>query len=243
MSSAEQLLKTLPGGDPGCILLDVQMAGLSGPQLQDRLAELGCRLPIVFVTGHGDIPMTVQTIKAGAEDFLTKPVLKEKLLEVIGRALIRHEQMREQDTRIAALRSLLSRLTPREHEVFTLLVRGKPHKQIAYALGTSERTVKMHRHNVMQKFQVQSLAELAVAAERLGLLSVSDRQGGEGAEQAEKKSKQQRLIFCDDGAAPSAGAIYCPYDAARFSGSLAHDCLGQLGPGAMCRLMSGLPPS
>ena len=192
---AEQLLKTLPGGDPGCILLDVQMAGLSGPQLQDRLAELGCRLPIVFVTGHGDIAMTVQTIKAGAEDFLTKPVLKEKLLEVIGRALIRHEQIREQDTRTAALRSLLSRLTPREHEVFTLLVRGKPHKQIAYALGTSERTVKMHRHNVMQKFQVQSLAELAVAAERLGLLSVSDRQGSKGAEQAEKKSKPTTSNF------------------------------------------------
>ena len=188
--SAEQLLKMLPGGDRGCILLDVQMAGLSGPQLQDRLAELGCRLPIVFVTGHGDIPMTVRTIKAGAEDFLTKPVLKEKLLEAIGRALIRHEQMREQDTRIAELRSLLSRLTPREQEVFTQLVRGKPHKQIAYALGTSERTIKMHRHNVMEKFQVQSLAELAVAAERLGLLSVSDRRGGEGAEQAEKKSKQ-----------------------------------------------------
>ena len=171
------------------------MAGLSGPQLQDRLAELGCRLPIVFVTGHGDIPTTVQTIKAGAEDFLTKPVPKEKLLEAIGRALVRHEQMREQDTRIAALRSRLSRLTPREHEVFTLLVRGKPHKQIAYALGTSERTVKMHRHNVMQKFQVQSLAELAVAAERLGLLSVSDRQGSKGAEQAEKKSKPTTSNF------------------------------------------------
>src|SRR5215469_5006833 len=91
--SAEQLLKTLPGGDRGCIL-------------QDQLAELGCGLPIVFVTGHGDIPMTVQTIKAGAEDFLTKPVLKEKLLEAIRRALIRQEQMREQDTRIVALRAL-----------------------------------------------------------------------------------------------------------------------------------------
>ena len=91
---------------------------------------------------------------------------------------------------MAALRSLLSRLTPREEEVFTELVRSKPHKQIAYALGTSERTVKMHRHNVMQKFQVQSLAELAVAAERLGLLSVSDRREVEGAEQAVKKSKQ-----------------------------------------------------
>jgi FixJ family two-component response regulator len=188
--AADQLLKTLPAGDPGCILLDVQMAGLSGPQLQDQLAELGCTLPIIFVTGHGDIPMTVQTIKAGAEDFLTKPVLKEKLLEAIRRALIRQEQMREQDTRIVALRALLSRLTPREQEVFTQLVRGTPHKQIAYALGTTERTVKMHRHNVMHKFQVRSLAQLAVAAERLGLVSVSDRRGGEGAEQAEKKSKQ-----------------------------------------------------
>src|SRR5262249_53275932 len=127
------------------------------------------------------------------EDFLTKPVLKEKLLEAIGRALIRHEQTREQDTRIAALRSLLSRLTPREQEVFTQLVRGKPHKQIAYALGTSERTIKMHRHNVMQKFQVQSLAELAVAAERLGLLSVSDRRGGQGARASGEKIETNNL--------------------------------------------------
>jgi FixJ family two-component response regulator len=170
--SANQLLETPPSGEPACILLDVQMAGLSGPQLQDHLAALGCRLPIVFITGHGDIPTTVQTIKAGAEDFLTKPVLKEKLLEVIERALGRYQAIREQDGRIAALRSLFSRLTPREREVFGLLVRGKLHKQIAYALGTSERTVKLHRHNVMQKFQVRSLAELAVIAERLGLLPV-----------------------------------------------------------------------
>src|SRR6516162_6509575 len=188
--SAEQLLKTLPGGDRGCILLDVQMAGLSGPQLQDQLAELGCRLPIVFVTGHGDIPITVRTIKAGAEDFLTKPVPKERLLEAIKHALVRYEEMRAKDGRIAMLRARHSRLTSREHEIFALLVRGNPHKQIAHALGTSERTVKMHRHNVMQKFEVQSLAELAVAAERLGLLSVSDSRGGEGAEQAAKKSKQ-----------------------------------------------------
>ena len=153
--SAKQLLKTPPSDEPACILLDVQMAGLSGPQLQDHLAELGSRLPIVFVTGHADIPTSVRTIKAGAEDFLIKPVPKEKLLESIKRALVRYEEMREQDSRIAVLRSLLSRLTPREHEVFALLVRGHPHKQIAYALGTSERTVKMHRHNVMQKFEVQ----------------------------------------------------------------------------------------
>ena len=204
---AERLLKTLPGGDPGCILLDVQMAGLSGPQLQDRLAELGCRLPIVFVTGHGDIPMTVQTIKAGAEDFLTKPVLKEKLLEVIGRALIRHEQIREQDARMAALRSLLSRLTPREQEVFTLLVRGKPHKQIAHALGTSERTVKMHRHNVMQKFQVNPLRSWQWPR------NVLDYCRSPAAKEVKvpswrRKNRNQQLAFCDDGARNrSAGEI------------------------------------
>ena len=149
------------------------MAGLSGPQLQDRLAALGCRLPIVFLTGHGDIPTTVQTIKAGAEDFLTKPVPKQRLLEAIKRALVSYENMRRQDSRIATLRSLLSRLTPREHEVFALLVRGNPHKRIAHALGTSERTVKMHRRHVLQKVEVQSLAELAVIAERLGLLPLT----------------------------------------------------------------------
>jgi RNA polymerase sigma factor (sigma-70 family) len=186
--SAKRLLETPPSGEPACILLDVQMAGLNGPQLQDQLAELGCRLPIVFVTGHGDIPTSVRTIKAGAEDFLTKPVRKERLLEAIKRALVRYEEIREQDSRIAALRSLLSRLTPREREVFALLVRGNPHKQIAHALGTSERTVKMHRRNVMQKFEVQSLAELAVIAERLGLLPVSGRLGNEGLQHSEKKS-------------------------------------------------------
>ena len=174
--SASQLLKTPLGREPACILLDVQMAGLSGPQLQDRLAELGCRLPIVFISGHGDIPTTVQTIKAGAEDFLTKPVSKEKLLPAIERALVRYEKMREQEGRITDLRSRLAQLTPREHEVFELLVRGKPHKQIAFALNVSERTVKAHRHNIMEKFHVQSLAELAVIAERLQLLPTSDAQ-------------------------------------------------------------------
>jgi FixJ family two-component response regulator len=183
--SAKQLLKAPPSGEPACILLDVQMAGLSGPQLQDHLAELGCRLPIVFVTGYADIPTSVRTIKAGAEDFLTKPVPKERLLEAIKRALVRYEEMRERDSRIAALRSLLSRLTPREHDVFAMLVRSKSHKQIAHALRISERTVKMHRHNVMQKFEVQSLAELAVIAERLGLLPVPGHLGNEG--NAEKK--------------------------------------------------------
>ena len=168
--SAMQLLEMSLGDEHACILLDVQMAGLSGPQLQDRLAALGCRLPIIFVSGHGDIPTTVQTIKAGAEDFLTKPVEKERLLAAIERALVRHQEMREQEGQVAALRVRLSRLTPREHEVLAMLVRGKLHKQIAHELGTAERTVKLHRHNLMQKFEVRSLAELAVIAERLGLL-------------------------------------------------------------------------
>jgi FixJ family two-component response regulator len=173
-SSSEQLLAAVPNG-PACILLDVLMAGMSGPELQNRLTELGCRVPVIFITGHGDIPTTVQAIKTGAEDFLTKPVMKEKLIGVIERALRRYEETREQDVRDTALRSLFSRLTPREREVFGLLARGKPHKQIAFALGTSERTIKLHRHNVMQKFQIQSLAELAVIAERLQLLSTSER--------------------------------------------------------------------
>ena len=169
-SSAMQLLAAPLGSDRACILLDVQMPGVDGPQLQARLSELGHRLPIVFLTGHGDIPTSVRAIKAGAEDFLTKPVRKEKLLPAIERALAHGEQMRAQEHRVTAMRSLVTQLTPRERDVFDLLVRGKPHKQIAYALGTTERTIKMHRHNLMHKCRVQSLAELTVIAERLGLL-------------------------------------------------------------------------
>jgi FixJ family two-component response regulator len=171
--SAQEFLKNPTTDEPACVLLDVQMAGLSGPQLQNHLAEVGRKLPIVFITGYGDIPTSVQTIKAGAEDFLTKPAPKEKLLEAINRALARHKKLQEESGRVAALRSLLDRLTPRERDVFMLLIRGKPHKQIAFELGTSERTVKLHRHNIVEKFEVRSLAELAVIAERLGLLPAS----------------------------------------------------------------------
>jgi FixJ family two-component response regulator len=169
--SAADLLEKPPGDEPACILLDVQMAGCNGPQLQDRLAAVGSRSPIIFVTGHGDIPTTVRAIKSGAEDFLTKPVDRNRLLQSIERALIHGEQARERDERAAALRSHVSRLTAREYDVFALLARGKPHKQIAYALGISERTVKFHRRNVLQKLGARSLADLAVAADRLGLLA------------------------------------------------------------------------
>ncbi len=186
--TAEQLLETSFEDGPACILLDLQMGGLSGPQLQDQLSSLGCRLPVVFISAYGDIPTTVKAIKAGAEDFLTKPVTKGKLLEVIERALGRYEAMREQERQISVLRSHLSQLTPREHEVFVLLVHGKPHKQIAYELGISERTVKLHRHQVVQKLKVRSLAELAVIAERLGLLPSA----GDGVHRNDKSSQETR---------------------------------------------------
>ncbi len=169
--SAHLLLKTLSGIGPGCILLDVRMPDLSGPELQARLVELGNALPIVFLTGHGDIPMSVRAIKTGAEDFLSKPVPKKTLLEAVERALARYEEGRDQHARLTALRALVAAFTPREREVFALLVRGKLHKQIAFELGTTERTIKAHRHSLMQKLHVHSLAEAVSIAERLGMLA------------------------------------------------------------------------
>jgi FixJ family two-component response regulator len=169
--SAAQLLAAPAPTAPGCILLDVRMNGLTGPQLQSRLAELGNRLPIIFVTGHGDIATSVRAIKAGAEDFLTKPVTKEKLLASIALALEEDALRRTQDDELDGLRARVARLTPRENEVFALVVRGKLNKQIAGELGTSERTVKAHRQKVMEKCEVRSLAELVQLADRLGAIA------------------------------------------------------------------------
>jgi RNA polymerase sigma factor (sigma-70 family) len=172
--SAQQLLDRLPAGDrPGCILLDVRIPGLSGPELQSRLIELGSTVPIVFLTGHADTATTVQVIKAGAEDFLTKPVSSEQLIDAIGRAFARQEADRGQRSKLESFRRLLASLTPRERQVFDLIVRGKINKRIAYELGMTERTVKAHRHQVMEKMQVHSLAELVSIAERLGLLEAN----------------------------------------------------------------------
>jgi FixJ family two-component response regulator len=170
-SSAQDLLDHLPDAEkPGCILLDVRIPGLSGPELQTRLVELGSMLPIVFLTGHADTATTVRAIKAGAEDFLTKPVSSEQLIDVIERALAHREALRDQQDKLASLRALVTSLTPRERQVFDLIVRGKINKQIAYELGTTERTVKAHRHQVMEKTRAPSFAELVSIAERLGLL-------------------------------------------------------------------------
>jgi FixJ family two-component response regulator len=176
--SAQQLLDRLPGdAAPGCILLDVKMSGLSGPDLQGRLIAMGLNLPIVFLTGHGNIETAVHAIKTGAEDFLTKPVAKDQLLEAIERALARHRTLRAEHDRLNSLRSLVGKLTPRERQVFELVVRGKMNKQIAFELGATERTIKAHRQKVMEKVGAQSLAELVSVAERLGLLAAQEDAG------------------------------------------------------------------
>src|SRR6185369_732096 len=170
--SAQQLLDRPPDeNEPGCILLDVQIPGLSGPELQGRLNALGSTLPIVFLTGHADTPTTVRTIKAGAEDFLTKPVESEELLSAIERALARQVTAHGERRKLDEMQSLVAALTPRERQVFGLVVRGRLNKQIAHELGATERTIKAHRHQVMEKMKVHSLLELVTLAERHGLLS------------------------------------------------------------------------
>ncbi|MGO4833578.1 response regulator transcription factor, partial [Rhizobiaceae sp. 2RAB30] len=157
--SGDDILTRLSGSEPGCILLDLQMPGLNGLELQGRLAEKAPLLPILFLSGVGSIEATVRAMKAGAEDFLEKPVSREKLLEAIDRALLRYEEQRNSNAQVLTLQALVASLTPREYQVFALAVRGKRNKQIAFELGTSERTVKAHRRNVMEKLGVNSLAE------------------------------------------------------------------------------------
>lgn len=172
--SAQQLLDRLPDeSEPGCILLDVRIPDLSGPELQDRLGKLGSILPIVFLTGYADVSTTVRTIKAGAEDFLTKPVSSEQLLGAIEKAMAHHETSRALKRSQDKQRALLSTLTPRERQVFELVVQGRINKQIAQQLGATERTIKAHRHRVMEKMKARSLAELVSLADRLGILTGS----------------------------------------------------------------------
>lgn len=151
----------------GCILLDVRMPGASGPDLQVELARRGVHLPIVFLTGHADVGMTVRAFKAGAVDFLTKPVNKEALLDAIGTALRLAEVLRNRQARVESVRTALATLTAREREVFDHVVAGKPNKQIGRELGISERTVKAHRGKVMEKMGAGTLVELVRTAEVL----------------------------------------------------------------------------
>ena len=170
-ASAQHLLDRLPGEiEVGCILLDVRIPGLSGPELQERLTTLGSTLPIIFVSGYADIPTTVRGIKAGAEDFLTKPVSSDRLLQAIERAIECHIAKYRLKKSLDLARSLIATLSPRQREVFELVVRGKTNKEVARAIGGTERTIKAHRQLVMEKMQVQSLAELVSLAERVGIL-------------------------------------------------------------------------
>ena len=168
-ASAQEFLRAKRPDIPGCLVLDVRLKGLSGLDLQKRMAEADIEIPIIFITGHGDIPMTVQAMKAGAVEFLTKPFRDQQLLDAIHQALERDRKHREEHAKIDELHSRYQSLTPREREVMALVVAGLLNKQIAGELGTSETTVKIHRHQVMEKMEAGSLAELVRMADKLGI--------------------------------------------------------------------------
>ena len=152
---------------PGCLVLDVQLPGLNGLDLQERLCRSAVTIPIIFITGHGDIPMSVRAMKAGAVDFLAKPFQDEDLLGAIKEAIARDDARQAERDERDAVAALHVTLTPREREVMALVVRGLPNKRIASDLGTSEKTIKVHRGRVMEKMEVESVADLVRAAQKL----------------------------------------------------------------------------
>ena len=168
-SAPEEFLRASPPADPACVVLDVQMPGLSGLDLQRELAKAERQLPIVFMTGHGDIPMTVQAMKEGAVAFLTKPFRNQDLIDAVRQALNLDREAQKQRDQLASLRRRYESLTAREREVFALVSTGLLNKQIALQLGTTERTVKAHRGVMVQKMEADSVADLVRMADKLGV--------------------------------------------------------------------------
>lgn len=167
--SAEEFLKTPHPDAPSCVILDVRMPGLSGLDLQHKLSETNPEMPIIFITGHGDIPMSVRAMKAGAMEFLIKPFRDQDLLDAISEAIKWNRFSRAQKSEETALHKKYEQLTPKERQVMSHVVAGLLNKQIAGKMGTSEVTVKIHRHHVMEKMKADSLADLVRMSERLGI--------------------------------------------------------------------------